>query len=76
MYTQEYKKHLEKMDLAKANFDKKPCRETATILSNLRQSKIQMYTNEELEKRKTMREKADEIFWKEMWELTSNLRYK
>jgi len=74
MYTTQYIKHQEDMKVAQINFDKNPCKETATKLSNLRQNVPQMYTNEELEKRKTMRQRANENFWMEMSELVTELR--
>lgn len=74
MYTAEYNAHLEKLAVAQINFDKKPCRETATILSNLREKRVSMYTAEELAKRETMREKADKAFWTEMADLMLDVK--
>lgn len=54
MYTPEYQKHLEKFAQAQRNFDANPCKETATILSNLREVKwkeVEKYTSEEIERR-------------------------
>jgi hypothetical protein len=74
MYTTQYTQHLAAMELAQTAFDKKPCRETATKLSNLREKRVDMYTQEEMAKRETMKQKADKAFWMEMTDLMFDVK--
>lgn len=42
-YTEEYQEHLIKIDRAQEKFQKNPCRETATKLSNLKNNEFKKY---------------------------------
>lgn len=74
MYTEKYIAHQEKLAVAQLAFDKNPCRKTATVLSDLRETRVTMYTPEETAKRETLRQKEERIFWTEMWDLASNIK--
>lgn len=39
-YTPVYQEHLTKMERAQVDFDKKPCKQTATVLSDLRETQF------------------------------------
>ena len=65
IYTAGFQAHQENFEQAQENFDKKPCTETATILSNLRATKFseeEMYTPEEITQRVKREKEKDEKF--------------